>query len=58
MLQCINGKMKYRTNTNLETLNLYIYICIYIYETKHNIKKLIVMDILTSWKQNGEKINK
>ena len=34
------------------------YIYIYIYETKHNIKKLIVMDILTSWKQNGEKINK
>ena len=45
MLQCINGKMKYKTNTNLETLNLYIYI--YIYETKHNIKNLIVMDILT-----------
>ena len=43
MLQCINGKMKYKTNTNLETLNIYIYI----YETKHNIKKLIVMDILT-----------
>ena len=43
MLQCINGKMKYKTNTNLETLYIYIYI----YETKHNIKKLIVMDILT-----------
>ena len=45
MLQCINGKMKYKTNTNFETLN-YIYIYIYIYETKHNMKKLIVMDIL------------
>ena len=22
MLQCINGKMKYKTNINLETLNL------------------------------------
>ena len=22
MLQCINGKMKYKTNNNLETLNL------------------------------------
>ena len=41
MLECINGKMKYKTNTNLETLYIYIY------ETKHNIKKLIVMDILT-----------
>mgnify|MGYP007054583322 CR=1 FL=1 len=24
MLQCINGKMKYKTNINLETLNLKI----------------------------------
>ena len=25
MLECINGKMKYKTNTNLETLYIYIY---------------------------------
>ena len=40
MLQCINGKMKYKTNTNLETF-------IKKNETKHNMKKLILIDILT-----------